>query len=90
MKSLLVRATVLGFISAFSVACSGGGGGGGEAGVGSPAATTPRFAYVANFLSANVSAYTIDAGTGALTAIPGSPFAAGPGAVSITTTGTIQ
>jgi DNA-binding beta-propeller fold protein YncE len=40
-----------------------------------------KFAYVANggssFVSGNVSAYTIDPSTGALTAIAGSPFPAG-------------
>jgi 6-phosphogluconolactonase (cycloisomerase 2 family) len=36
-----------------------------------------QFAYVANFNSNNVSGYTIDPSTGALTAIAGSPFAAG-------------
>jgi DNA-binding beta-propeller fold protein YncE len=36
-----------------------------------------RFAYVANSESNNVSAYTIDAATGALAAVAGSPFAAG-------------
>ena len=34
-------------------------------------------AYVANFNSNNVSGYAIDPTTGALTAISGSPFAAG-------------
>jgi hypothetical protein len=38
---------------------------------------TLRFAYVPNIFSNNVSAYTIDATTGALTAVAGSPFAAG-------------
>jgi hypothetical protein len=37
----------------------------------------PRFAYVANHGSNNISAYSVDATTGALTAIAGSPFAAG-------------
>jgi hypothetical protein len=36
-----------------------------------------QFAYVANFNSNNVSGYAIDPSTGALTAIAGSPFAAG-------------
>jgi 6-phosphogluconolactonase len=36
-----------------------------------------RFAYIANAGSEDVSAYTIDATTGALTAVAGSPFAAG-------------
>ena len=32
---------------------------------------TPKFAYVANYFSGNVSAYTINAGTGALTSVGG-------------------
>lgn len=49
----------------------------------------PRFAYVANNNSDNVSAYTIDAATGALTPITGSPFAAGshPASVAVDPTG---
>ncbi len=43
-----------------------------------------KFAYVANSGSSNVSAYTINATTGALTAVPGSPFAAGTTPVSVT------
>jgi YVTN family beta-propeller protein len=38
-----------------------------------------KFVYVANSGSNNVSAYTINAATGALTAVPGSPFAADQG-----------
>ncbi len=38
---------------------------------------TPKFAYVANLLSNNISAFSIDALTGALTSITGSPFASG-------------
>jgi 6-phosphogluconolactonase len=40
---------------------------------------TMEFAYVANHYSDNVSVYAIDAGTGALTQIKGSPFATGYG-----------
>jgi 6-phosphogluconolactonase len=49
----------------------------------------PRFAYVANRGSNNVSAYSVDATTGALTAIAGSPFAAGklPVAIAVDSTG---
>jgi 6-phosphogluconolactonase (cycloisomerase 2 family) len=36
-----------------------------------------KFAYVANGGSNNVSAYTINAATGALTPVAGSPFTAG-------------
>ena len=42
------------------------------------------FAYVANSVSNNVSAYSIDTATGALTAIAGSPFAAGITSISVT------
>jgi hypothetical protein len=45
-----------------------------------------QFAYVANQFSNDVSAYTINATTGALTPVPGSPFAAGAFPVSVTTT----
>jgi DNA-binding beta-propeller fold protein YncE len=38
---------------------------------------TGKFAYVTNLGSNNVSGYTIDPMTGALTVISGSPFAAG-------------
>ena len=40
-------------------------------------APSGRFAYVTNIASANVSGFTIDAATGALTAMPGSGFPAG-------------
>ncbi len=43
-----------------------------------------EFAYVANDLSNNVSGYTINAATGALTPIAGSPFPAGTNPVSVT------
>jgi 6-phosphogluconolactonase (cycloisomerase 2 family) len=41
------------------------------------------FVYVANSGSANVSAYSVDTTTGALTALTGSPFAALNGADTI-------
>src|SRR5437868_1626730 len=44
--------------------------------------TTPQFAYVANFTSNNVSAFSINATTGALTTV-GSPVAAGTGPISV-------
>jgi hypothetical protein len=47
----------------------------------------PKFAYVANAGSNNVSGYTIDSTTGALTPIPGSPFAAGKFPVSVAIAG---
>jgi DNA-binding beta-propeller fold protein YncE len=40
-------------------------------------------AYVANRADGTVSAYSINATTGALTPVPGSPFAAGAGTNSI-------
>ena len=40
---------------------------------------TGKFAYVANEMSNNVSGYTINPTTGALTAISGSPFPLFPG-----------
>jgi 6-phosphogluconolactonase (cycloisomerase 2 family) len=43
-----------------------------------------RFAYVTNNISADVSAYAINATTGALTAIAGSPIAAGTNPRSLT------
>jgi DNA-binding beta-propeller fold protein YncE len=42
-----------------------------------------KFAYVANEISNNVSRYTIDPATGALTAVRGSSFAAGSGSRSV-------
>ena len=40
-----------------------------------------KFAYVPNLGSNNISAYTIDATSGALTPVTGSPFSAGRGAL---------
>jgi 6-phosphogluconolactonase (cycloisomerase 2 family) len=60
---------------------------------------TGRFAYVVNYGSGDVSAYTIDATTGALTQIActggisacnGNNFLAGTGPISVTTTGKFQ
>jgi 6-phosphogluconolactonase (cycloisomerase 2 family) len=36
-----------------------------------------QFVYAANYNSNDISAYVVDAGTGALTPVSGSPFAAG-------------
>ena len=47
--------------------------------------STGKFAYVANAGSNNVSGYTINSSTGALTSISGSPFTAGSGPYSIIT-----
>ncbi|HET6465551.1 MAG TPA: beta-propeller fold lactonase family protein, partial [Nitrospiria bacterium] len=48
-----------------------------------------QFVYVANS-SSNVSAYTIDQTTGALTDVSGSPFTAGTDPLSLSVSGTIQ
>jgi DNA-binding beta-propeller fold protein YncE len=50
----------------------------------------PRFVYIANRGSNNLSAYTVDATTGGLAAIAGSPFATGylPVAIAVDPTGT--
>ena len=52
-------------------------------------AQTGGFAYVANFSDNNMSAYTIDGTTGALTPVPGSPVPAGvnPYSVAVDPTG---
>ncbi len=49
----------------------------------------PRFAYVANQGSNNISAYSINSATGTMAAIAGSPFAAGnrPVAIAVDPTG---
>src|SRR5437762_2088674 len=73
------RLFLLSFLSIALTSCGGHGGGGG----GAPAAT-PKFAYVANQFSNNVSAFTINASTGALTPVAGSPFVAGTHPVSVT------
>jgi uncharacterized protein (TIGR03437 family) len=44
---------------------------------------TGRFAYVSNYVSANVSAFTIDGTTGALTQVAGSPYAVPPGPFAV-------
>jgi uncharacterized protein (TIGR03437 family) len=47
--------------------------------------STGQFAYVSNYVSGNVSAFTIDSTTGALTQVSGSPYTAGPGAFAVAT-----
>jgi DNA-binding beta-propeller fold protein YncE len=44
---------------------------------------TGKFVYVANFGVGNVSGYTIQPAFGSLTAVGGSPFAAGSGPRSV-------
>jgi len=48
-----------------------------------PVGFAPQFAYVANQTDGTISASGIDASTGALTAVTGSPFPAGTGPVSM-------
>jgi hypothetical protein len=43
-----------------------------------------QFAYVTNSVSRDISAYILDANTGVLTEVPGSPFSAGENPMSIT------
>jgi len=50
-----------------------------------PVTYTSRFAYAANFGGDNVSGFTVDAETGALTEVSGSPFAAGPAPFNVIT-----
>ncbi|BAP89617.1 LamG domain protein jellyroll fold domain protein [Burkholderiales bacterium GJ-E10] len=53
--------------------------------------TNPTYAFVANYDSNNVSVYSVGATTGALTQVPGSPFAAGssPASVTVSPAGTL-
>jgi 6-phosphogluconolactonase (cycloisomerase 2 family) len=48
--------------------------------------TGVQFAYVANFYAGNVSAYKVNATSGALTEVSGSPFKAGTDPMSIAVT----
>lgn len=50
-----------------------------------PVTYTPTFAYIANSGDNSISGYAIDPANGALTAVPGSPFAAGTTPDSVTT-----
>jgi 6-phosphogluconolactonase (cycloisomerase 2 family) len=50
-----------------------------------PVTFAPQFVLVANSGSNNVSAYTINPTSGALVAVPGSPFAAGTSPMSVST-----
>ena len=68
----------LGILSLLAITLNGcSSGGGGHTLFGGPPAPIPKFAYVSNSGSANVSAYTINTTSGALTPVAGSPFAAG-------------
>ena len=73
MKNMWKWALILGLGIAFGAACSAGG----EDDDDPPPPTYDYYAYVANENSDNISAYAINATTGALTALAGSPFTAG-------------
>ena len=60
------------------VACNDGGGNQPP-----PGSSSPSFAYVVNNIDGTVSAYTINASTGALTPVSGSPFSAFQDPVSV-------
>lgn len=47
---------------------------------------TPKFAFAGNNTSNNISSYAVDATTGALTALAGSPSVAGGGTIDVTAT----
>lgn len=80
MKSIMRKGVFWGLVIAMSLAaCSSGDNGGGD----NEEPVYRTFAYVANYGSSNVSAYAVNATTGALTPISGSPFAAGGYAASI-------
>lgn len=68
----------------------GGGGGGGFGGTGTiGGAGTTSIVYVTNSGSNNVSGYSINAATGGLSALPGSPFAnvSAPSAIAVSSNG---
>ena len=48
-------------------------------------ATQPKFVYQANFASADISAFSVDSATGALSGVPGSPFGVGGSPASVAT-----
>jgi uncharacterized protein (TIGR03437 family) len=47
--------------------------------------STGQFAYVSNYVSGDVSAFTINSATGALVAVAGSPYPVGAGAFAVAT-----
>src|ERR1700720_1163724 len=73
------------FLLATLTAC--GGGGGGSSSTAAPPASNNNatgFAYVANPGSQTISAFTIDASSGALSEVAGSPFAVGDAPLIVT------
>ena len=84
--SLKIIFSICWSIAALHLAGCGGGGG---SSAGATSVTPRQFAYVANSGSDNVSAFTIDATTGALTPVTGLPIAAGTRPFSIAVSGRI-
>lgn len=95
MRKRAIRWLLAGVVALMSASCGGGGafpgdkgnpdpGGGGGGGTGgTTTTTTPRFLYVANSTSKNITGYTVDVDTGELTLIPRAPWAAGKTPVSM-------
>ena len=48
------------------------------------AKAVPKFVYVADYYSSDITAYSVDSSTGALTPVDGSPFAAGQNPFAVT------
>lgn len=70
MKSPIGKAVWIAFFALFCAACSAGGDG-------EPATGYKHYVYVVNGSSDNISTFTIDTRSGALTPVTGSPFPAG-------------
>jgi 6-phosphogluconolactonase (cycloisomerase 2 family) len=66
--ALTLSRTIEGRMSSFSIALANGT---------TPVTYTPKFAYAANSDANTVSGYTVDAESGSLTPVPGSPFKTG-------------
>src|SRR4030042_4516671 len=79
MGSFWGRTLGLGMLVIFGTAC-GAGGNGDET---PPPVPSNYFAYVVSRYSNNISAFSINTATGALTAVAGSPFIAGDAPMSV-------
>lgn len=90
MKDFKVPILFMAVFSAFALVLTGCGDGYKEGDNAPLSSVYNYYAYVANLNSNNISAYTINATTGALTAIAGSPFAAGTQPFSVITTRVAQ
>lgn len=73
MKNILARALGLGLVIVFIAACSTGGDGDDDP----PPTVYKYYAYVANSAGGDVTGFSIDPTTGALTVLAGSPFPTG-------------